>query len=119
MDVNLVVLTGNVGKLLFGHTNSGSASCSFELFSERRDGTTTITTRSKINVYGPLVQICKDRVSQGSLVLVEGELMNRRGQMGDLTEVRARKVFVLKDGRDRDGEVSGNEGRDSEDGRVD
>lgn len=111
MNVNLVVLTGNVGKLLFGRTNSGSPSCSFELFSDRKDGNTTITTRSKINVYGPLVQICKDRVSQGSLVLVEGELMNRRGQMGDLTEVRARKVFVLKDGRDRDVEGSSNEDR--------
>lgn len=107
--MNLVVLTGNVGKLLFGRTNSGSPSCSFELFSDRKGEGATITTRSKINVYGPLVQICKDRLSQGSLILVEGELMNRKGQLGDLTEVRARKVYVLKDRRERNVEAVGYE----------
>lgn len=105
--MNTVLLTGNVGKILFGETKSGSPSCSFELFSERRDGAAMISTRTKINVYGPLVEICRDRVKTGILAFVEGELMNRKGQMGELIEVRARKVYALNQGgrRDRDGEV--------------
>ena len=50
----------------------------------------------KVNVYVEnLIRICKSKLTKGRYVIVEGELMNREGQYGELTEVRAREVLFV------------------------
>jgi single-stranded DNA-binding protein len=96
-----VIVSGNVtGAFEFGKTGAGAEVCGFHLASERRtSGGGAVTAFVKVNVYiEGLVRVCRTRLAKGVYVIVEGELMNREGQHGDLTEVRAREViFCVKD----------------------
>lgn len=107
--INKVIVSGNVtGAIEFGKTQAGLEVCGFHVASDRHtSGGGVVTAFIKVNVYvDGLVRICKTRLIKGIYVLVEGELMNREGQHGDLTEVRAREViFVAKDDA-RQGEVA-------------
>lgn len=103
-DVNHVSISGNVGKLEFATTGNGSPVCNFQMASDRRARDNTITAWVKVNVYSKgLVEVCRSRLRKGLKVWVEGELMNRDGRLGELTEVRARKVLFPKD----TGEING------------
>jgi single-stranded DNA-binding protein len=71
--------------------------------SDRRGDGGVITVWVKVNIYiEPLINICRDRLAKGCHVIVDGELMNRDGRYGKLTEVRAREVIFLKE-RDKHG----------------
>jgi single-stranded DNA-binding protein len=64
--------------------------------SERRGGKTgeNVTAYVKINIYSDaLVDICRTRLLKGVYVIVEGELMNREGVHGEVTEVRAKEII--------------------------
>lgn len=92
--VNSVILSGNVGQVNFASLNSGADVLTFTIASDRFGGGDKITVWVKVNVYvDNLVRICKSKLIKGSYVIVEGELMNREGQHGELTEVRAREVI--------------------------
>lgn len=96
--LNKVFLSGNVtGAIEFGRTGKGDEVCGFHLASDRHtQGGQVVTAFVKINVYiDGLVRICKTKLVKGVYVLVEGELMNRDGQHGGLTEVRAREILFL------------------------
>jgi len=94
--VNSVILSGNVGKVNFGTMNSGADVLSFTVASDRYGNGDKITVWVKINVYVEnLIRICKSKLSRGGYVIVQGELMNREGQHGELTEVRAREVIFV------------------------
>jgi single-stranded DNA-binding protein len=95
--VNRVIISGNVsGNIHYGSTGQGSSALSFSLASDRKVNGSTITAWVKVNVYlDPLVRICKARLDKGGYILVEGELMNRDGVHGELTEVRAREIIFL------------------------
>lgn len=95
--INKVILSGNVaGNITFGEMSGGSDALSFSVASDRKSSGATITAWVKINVYQEaLVRICRTRLLKGGYVLVEGELMNRDGQHGELTEVRAREIIFL------------------------
>jgi len=96
--LNKVIISGNVGaQISFDNTASGTPACSFFLASDRySSGGAVVSAWVKINVYGDgLVRICRSRLEKGGYVLVEGELMNRDGQLGELVEVRAREVIFL------------------------
>jgi single-stranded DNA-binding protein len=55
-----------------------------------------ITVWVKVNVYiEPLVKACRAKLTKGGYVIVAGELMNRDGRHGELTEVRAREIVFL------------------------
>lgn len=98
--VNIVTLSGNVGQINFDTKKNGAEVLSFTVASDRYSGGDKITVWVKINVYMErLVRICRSKLSKGSYVIVEGELMNRDGQHGELTEVRAREVLFLSGGR--------------------
>ena len=93
-DINHVSISGNVGKIDFSTTGTGAPVCTFTIASDRRSTDRTITAWVKVNVYVPaLVAVCKTKLSKGVKVWVEGELMNREGRLGELTEVRARRVL--------------------------
>ena len=94
--INKVIISGNVaGNINFGEVKGGSA-LSFSVASDRKANGSTITAWVKINVYHEaLVRICRTRLLKGGYVLIEGELMNREGQHGELTEVRAREIIFL------------------------
>lgn len=95
--LNKVIISGNVGgRITFNSTPSGTEACSFQLASDRPIQGGVVTAWVKINAYDDqLVRVCKGRLVKGLYVLVEGELMNREGVYGELTEIRAREVIFL------------------------
>jgi single stranded DNA-binding protein len=95
--LNRVILSGNVGgSILFKETDKGTPACSFSLASDRHSDGQIVTTWVKINAFGPgLVDVCKTNIEKGVYVLVEGELMNREGKLGMLTEVRLHNIVFL------------------------
>ena len=93
--LNRTILSGNVqDKITYGSTRVGAGCCSFVVASSRTgQGQQVITTYVKVNAYGDgLVRLCRARLKKGVYILIEGELMNRDGVLGDLTEVRAREL---------------------------
>lgn len=92
--MNVVAISGNVSaKIEFAKTGGGTPVCTFHMASDRRTKDATITAWVKINAYGHgLVEACRQRLTKGVYVVVEGELMNREGRLGELLEVRARRV---------------------------
>lgn len=92
--INKVVVSGNVtGDIAFAKTRSGVEVCSFVMCSERTSSKGAHKAYPKINVYlENLVALCRNRLSKGCYVIVEGELMNRDGRSEELTEVRARDI---------------------------
>lgn len=97
IGVNAVNISGNVtGRITFKETEIKKIpACSFSIISDRkgpRGG--TVSACVKINVYGPsLVKLCSELLKKGIYVYVQGELMNRPGQHGELTEVRANQII--------------------------
>jgi len=92
--MNVVAISGNVSaRIEFSSTGKGSPVCTFQMASDRRTRDTTITAWVKVNAYGEgLVGACRRRLTKGTYVVVEGELMNRDGRLGELLEVRARRI---------------------------
>ncbi len=95
--INRVILSGNVvgDRAEFSPTGNGTQAFSFKVASDRPAGEErTLTAFVRVNVYADsLVRTCKDRIKKGAYVIVEGELMNRDGQHGELTEVRAKDLI--------------------------
>lgn len=107
--INKVTISGNVGgNITFGDTNAGVPACSFFLASDRPTSRGNISAWVKINVYGDTVRICETRLEKGGYVLVDGELMNRTVQSGDLVEVRAHEIIFLSLTRAKDFQESSN-----------
>lgn len=101
-------MSGNVTgtKPAFTTISGGKPACSFEIASHRVvPGGGQVKAYVRVNVYiEALVRLCEDRLSKGEYVIVDGELMNRDGQHGELTEIRARElIFVDKPKEDDHG----------------
>jgi len=95
--INKVLISGNVTRLDFAHLPGGKDCCTFTLASDRHSRDQVITAFVKVNVYGSgLVRTCRGKLVKGGYVFVEGELMNRDGLHGELTEVRAQQVIFTK-----------------------
>ncbi len=92
---NLVGVSGNVGgEISFGETHGGDPFCSFQIAVEARNKAVTWV---RVNIYGPLVNICKERLKRGLYVSVKGELMNRSNNT-DFTEVRCEDIAFVHGG---------------------
>lgn len=107
--LNKVIISGNVtGAIEFGRTGKGDEVCGFHMASDRHtSGGSIVTAFVKVNVYPDgLVRICKGKLIKGVYVLVEGELMNRDGQHGGLTEVRAKEIIFLPKEQDSRGDIA-------------
>lgn len=112
--INKVLISGNVsGATAFNKTGSGTDACSFKIASDRRGSQGgSVTAWIKVNAYGePLVAICKERLMKGIYVIVEGELMNRDGERGELTEVRAKEIVFIAAGQVHGASNGGTQGR--------
>lgn len=98
--VNRVVVSGNVsGDITFGALSDGTNAMSFSVASDRHTNGEVVTAWVRVNVYiDSLVEMCRSRLKKSGYVLVEGELMNREGRHGKLTEVRARDIIFFKEG---------------------
>lgn len=102
---NEVWISGNVGaKIVKAKTRDNRAACSFAVASE---GDKHRTTWVRVNVYDSLAIYCQDKLHKGIYCSVVGELMNRDGQYGELTEVRARDIIFYSQERDLDEEARG------------
>lgn len=87
---------GNVtSRIDFTSKPDGTPVGTFTMACDRWTRGGTVTAYVKINVYGKLAEVCQPRLAKGMFVRVEGELMNRSGQYGELMEVRARDVTFL------------------------
>ena len=97
--VNRVIISGNASdSARFHSTGSGTACATFKIACDRRGANKgeTVTAWVKINVYGDsLVEICRMRLRKGVYVIVEGELMNRDGAAGEVTEIRAKELVFI------------------------
>ncbi len=97
IGVNTTNISGNVtGRIVFQSTKVKQIpACSFSIVSTRkgpRGG--TVSACVKINAYGEgLVKLCETSLKKGTYVYVQGELMNRPGHHGELTEVRANQII--------------------------
>lgn len=100
--INRVILSGNAtSSINYSTTGSGSPVCTFVVASSRPGANgSTVSSYVKINAYSNgLVDLCRSRLRQGSYIIVEGELMNRDGKLGELTEVRARDLVFVADSK--------------------
>lgn len=89
---NQVWISGTVvGQVVTGETRDKNPCCSFPV--STHDGGRP-AVRVRINVYGQLALLCETTLVSGKIktVSVVGELMNRDGKYGPLTEVRAVQV---------------------------
>lgn len=79
--LNVVAISGNVGKATFSITKErGDEVCSFTMAIEKAKD---IVTWVRVNVYGGNVISCKERLHKGGYVIVQGELMSRYSQTRD------------------------------------
>lgn len=99
--INKTILSGNVSREInYGTMSDGASALSFTMASDRHANGTTVTAWVKINVYiDALVEQCRTHLACGGYVIVDGELMNRDGRHGKLTEVRAKEIVFVKDAR--------------------
>jgi hypothetical protein len=92
---NQVLISGQVeGRVLSGTTGDGGEACSFSVASS--DGGQKIT-RVRVNAYGAVAAQCVQESGNGAYCVITGELMNRPGKYGKLTEIRAKKVEFFLD----------------------
>lgn len=88
--LNVVAVGGNVTKdIEYGETTQGDPFCTFTLVSEKKDRRKRTIVR--INVYqSGLVDVCRERLTDGIWVVVDGELMNPDKRTG--CEVRCQEI---------------------------
>jgi len=95
MGTNQVLISGTVeSRVLPGNTRDGGDACSFSVVS---GDSGQKTTRVRVNAYGSVAQQCEKESRIGAYCVITGELMNRPGKFGKLTEIRAKKVEFLVD----------------------
>lgn len=83
--VNSTVQSGNVGsRISYGVTDEGVPAVSFDIAVEEKSTRTWV----RVNAFGGLVEICRDRLREGGYVQVVGRLMNRKRR----TEIRAEQI---------------------------
>lgn len=99
--INKTIISGNVSReIVYDRMPDGSPVLSFTMASDRHTSGKIVTAWVKVNVYlETLVEVCRRHLTRGSYVIVDGELMNREGRHGKLTEVRAKEIVFLKEGR--------------------
>jgi single-stranded DNA-binding protein len=92
---NQVLISGHVETEVFvGTTGDGGEACSFSVTSG--DSGQKIT-HVRVNAYGSVAEQCEREIKVGSYCVIVGELMNRPGKFGKLTEIRAKKVEFISD----------------------
>jgi single-stranded DNA-binding protein len=111
---NQVLISGTVeGKMVSGTTGDGGSAFSFSVASTDSGRK---AMRVRVNAYDQTAEQCNDEARRGSYCIVIGELMNRSGKFGKLTEIRAKTVEFISD---IDNEESGGTDGGQEDGRQD
>ena len=108
---NQVLISGYVeGRVFSGNTGDGEEACSFSVVS---GDSGQKQTRVRINAYGSVATQCEQESRGGAYCVITGELMNRPGKFGKLTEIRAKKVeFVVDvDNGDQGASDAGQENR--------
>ena len=92
--------SGNIASdVHFGRTGKGDEACNFRLVVEQAHKPLLYI---RINVYGGNVDVCRMRnLGRGDYVVIDGELMNRKGQDEYLTEIRCREIVIASNNRRR------------------
>lgn len=94
--------SGNVASdVSYGTTSAGEDACNFRLAVEQ--GYQQISY-FRVNVYSNEASACrKKNLSKGDYVVIQGELMNRKGQEDTLTEIRCRRIVIHPTRKDVNG----------------
>lgn len=93
--MNSVQISGNVGNVTYTETNvKNDPIVTFMLCSEKEEN---FTTWVKISAYGKQALYCKDKISKGCYVIVDGELSNRKSRNSEHLEleVKATKKIII------------------------
>lgn len=105
---NVWVGSGNIASdVSYGVTGNGDEACNFRLAIEQAYKNVLYL---RVNVYSKNASICRRKeLRRGDHVVVEGELMNRRGNEDVLLEIRCKEIVITDnhDRRDFNGRYSG------------
>lgn len=108
---NVVVLSGNIGgNIVISETKDKRSACSFGVASQNDKHRLTWV---RINCYDGLADYCSPILDKGLYVSVVGELMNRDGRHGELTEVRAHQIIFHRKDRDGNAQVDSSDEAES------
>lgn len=93
--LNVFVGTGEIGSVRDGRTAKGDMACSFTLGIPKEDNQ---LAWFRVNAYGGVAEFALNKLQQGQIATVRGELMNRRKADSDyaLTEVRCLELRILE-----------------------
>ncbi|MEM5853346.1 MAG: single-stranded DNA-binding protein [Candidatus Aenigmatarchaeota archaeon] len=96
--INHVFISGNVGKVESGMTQStGVKAASFLLAVDSGGASGANTLWIRVNVYGKIAELVMQHLAKGDYVVVAGKLMQRRTAKGDVvTEVKGYRVDIIK-----------------------
>lgn len=118
--LNKIMIIGHLGRdPEMRYTPSGRPVTTFSVATSRSWNTADGERRSEtewfnVVAWGSLAEICKQYLSKGQQVYVEGRLQTRRwedeeGNKRTTTEIVAREMIMLGDRKDRDDDGAGEE----------
>jgi single-stranded DNA-binding protein len=109
---NTVIFSGNIGgTIVSGETKDKRPAFSFGIASQNEKHR---TTWARVNSYDKLAEYCSINADKGGYVSVIGELMNRDGKYGELTEIRAHQVIFHRRDSKGDEEDAGDGARNND-----
>lgn len=98
LGINNVVVAGNVARdPMFDKTKEGMDACSFVIvINEKGSRAEDIVTWVRINMFGDVVAIVREKVKQGDYVIIRGELMNRAASEDPGKSLGARNLLEIR-----------------------
>ena len=87
-----------VSDVRYNNTKGGDLACSFRIAINQPYKNTLYI---RVNVYGGNVVVCERRkLVIGDFVVIDGELMNRRGNDEVLIEIRCREIVIVSSAKE-------------------
>lgn len=85
--------SGNVASdVAYGETHAGDPACNFRIAVEQPHKQLSYF---RVNAYGRNASDCRKKsLGKGDYVVIDGELMNRKGQDELLTEIRVTEIVI-------------------------
>ena len=120
MSVNKAILVGRLGKdPELKYTPSGKSVCNFSLATSNKYEDNEYTVWHNIVAWGKLAELCKEYLSKGREVYIEGRIDNRSyekkdGTKGYISEVVVQNVQFVGSRGDSQGDTKPETGKDDD-----
>jgi len=98
LGINNVVVAGNVARdPAFDKTKEGMDACTFVIvINEKGSRSEDIVTWVRINMFGDVIPVVREKVKQGDYVIIRGELMNRAASGDPAKSLGARNLLEIR-----------------------